>query len=91
MRGLLAAFFAGAAFFCLLADGGVFSSNRSESSLAASSWSEFSSSESGFARFFGFGATLVGLSVVCLAAFAVFGFGAAAAFLAGAFAGALAF
>lgn len=54
--------------------------------------SEFSSSESGFARFFGFGAaleaaafgaTLVVLRVVCLVAF---GFAGAAAFLGAAFA-----
>ena len=48
--------------------------------------SEFSSSDSGFARFFGFGAVLVTFRVVCLDP-ASFGFaGAAAAFFAGAFA-----
>ena len=51
------------------------------------STSEFSSSDSGFARFFVLGAALVTLRVVCLVA-AFFG---AAAFFAGAFAGALAF
>jgi hypothetical protein len=54
------------------------------------STSEFSSSDSGFARFLGFGtgALFVTFRVVCLVAL---GFGAAAAFFAGAFAGAFAF
>jgi len=73
------------AFFCFLLEGGVLES-RLLSLKVGSSPSEFSSSEDGFARFFG--AALVGLSVVCLALVAAFGtalgFAVAAAFFAGA-------
>ena len=76
------------AFFCFLADGGVFES-RESSFIEFMSTSEFSSSDSGLARFFGFGfgagAVFVGFKVVCFV-FAAFGFGAVAAFFAGAFA-----
>ena len=71
------------AFFCFFVEGGVL--DRSESSFSESSFtSEFSSSESAFARFFGFdvvfGAVfVVFVRVVC---FVAFGFGAAAFFTA---------
>ena len=78
-----------AVFFAFFACGVVLSFESRESSFIESiSTSEFSSSESGFARFFGFGAGLVTFAAVCFgAAFAL----GAAAFFAGALAGALAF
>ena len=74
-----------------MADGGVFESNEASLFESIASMSVFSSSESGFARFFGFGAALaaafgaalVVFSVVCLVAFGLAG---AAAFLGAAFA-----
>ena len=81
------------ACFCFLAFGGVLSFESRESSFSEfASTSEFSSSDSGFARFFGFAGAFVTLSVLCLVA-AAFGFGLAlgAAIVAAFFVGAFAF
>lgn len=78
-------FFGAGAFFCFLFEGGVFDKTLSSCTEPISSISEFSSSESGFARFFG--AAFVGLRVVWVVFFgAAFTLGAA-----GFFGGALAF
>jgi hypothetical protein len=87
----LATFLEAGGFFCVLFEGGVLESSESSFPEFIST-SEFSWSESGFVRFFGFaGAFGAALVVLEVAAFVALGLAAVVVFFAGAFVGALAF